>query len=263
MLARWCCGLLIGLLALPLQAAIVAKDVEYEAGGTRMIGYLAYDDSIQGLRPGVLVVHEWWGLNDYARSRARQLAELGYTAFAVDMFGDGRQAEHPDEAGVLAREVNSRWNDAKDRFSAALELLRQHETTDATQTAAIGYCFGGGIVLNMAREGFDLKGVVSFHGFLSGHTRATPDKVRAKVLVLHGEDDSFIPGEDIIAFKQEMDAAGIDYRFIAYPGAVHGFTNPGADRFGADFGLPLAYNPEADRASWSEMQGFFERIFGR
>ncbi len=261
--ARWLCGLMIGLLALPLHAAVVTKDVEYEAGGARMIGYLAWDDAIKGPRPGVLVVHEWWGLNDYARSRARQLAELGYTALAVDMYGDGRQADHPERAGALAQEVNSRWDDARARFAAALELLRAQETTDDARTAAIGYCFGGGMVLNMAREGFDLDGVVSFHGSLGAHTPAAPGQVVARVLVLHGADDPFVPDDEVAAFKREMDAAGVDYRFIAYPGAVHGFTNPDADRFGAEFNLPLAYDPEADRASWAEMQDFFNRIFSR
>jgi dienelactone hydrolase len=261
--ARWICGVVIGLLALPLQAAVVTKDVVYEGGGARMIGYLAWDDSVTGPRPGVLVVHEWWGLNDYARSRARQLAELGYTALAVDMYGDRRQAEHPDQAGALAQEVSRRWEDARARFAAALEVLRAHETTDAARSAAIGYCFGGGMVLNMAREGFDLDGVVSFHGSLGAHTPAAPGKVTAKVLVLHGADDPFVPDDEVAAFRREMEAAGVDYRFIAYPGAVHGFTNPDADRFGAEFGLPLAHDPEADRASWSEMQRFFEDIFSR
>lgn len=263
MLARWIWGLMIGLLALPLHAAVVTEEVEYEAGGARMVGYLAWDDSIRGPRPGVLVVHEWWGLNDYARSRARQLAELGYTALAVDMYGDGRQADHPEQAGALAGEVNERWDDARARFAAALDLLRAHETTDAARTAAIGYCFGGGMVLNMAREGFDLNGVVSFHGSLGAHTPAAPGKVGAKVLVLHGAEDPFVPADEVAAFRREMDAAGVDYRFIAYPGAVHGFTNPEADRFGAEFGLPLAYDPEADRASWTEMQAFFDRLFAR
>ncbi len=255
------CALLIGLVALPLQAAVIADDVEYEAGGARMIGYLAWDDRFSGPRPGVLVVHEWWGLNDYARSRARQLAELGYTALAVDMYGDGRQANHPEQAGALAEEANSRWNDTKARFTAALDLLRNHETTDRARTAAIGYCFGGGIVLNMAREGIDIDGVVSFHGALTGQTRAQPGAVDARILVLHGAEDRFISSEEVEAFVAEMDTAGADYRFIAYPGAMHGFTNPDADRFGADFGIPLAYHAEADRASWREMQAFFDKIF--
>lgn len=261
MMARGFYTLLIVLLALPVHAAVVTEDVEYEAGGARMIGYLAYDDSVSGPRPGVLVVHEWWGLNDYARSRARQLAELGYTALAIDMYGDGRQADHPERAGALAQEVNGRWDDARARFAAALDLLRAHETTDDDRTAAIGYCFGGGMVLNMAREGVDLKGVVSFHGSLAGQSRAQPGEVSARILVLHGADDPFVPAAEVEGFKAEMAAAGVDYRFVAYPGAVHGFTNPDADRFGAAFGMPLAYDAEADQASWREMRGFFDRIF--
>lgn len=245
----------------PLQAAIVTEEIEYEAHGTRLLGYLAYDDAIAGERPGVLVVHEWWGLNDYARQRARQLAELGYTALAIDMYGDGRQAEHPEQAGELAAQVAERWDEARARFNAGLAVLQGRQTTDAKRIAAIGYCFGGGVVLNMARSGLDIAGVASFHGSLSSSIEARPGQVKAAVLVLHGADDPFIPLDDVNAFKEEMAAAEVDYRFVAYPGAVHGFTNPDADRFGERFGLPLAYDAAADRASWAEMQDFFKRIF--
>lgn len=248
-------------LAAPLNAEVVGADVEYHAGDTRLVGFLAYDDEVTGQRPGVLVVHEWWGLNDYARARARQLAGMGYTALAVDMYGDGRQAEHPEQAGALAQEVNQRWDDAKARFAAALDLLRAHDTTDPQRIAAIGYCFGGGMVLNMAREGMDLDGVVSFHGSLAGQTLAQAGEVTAKVLVLHGADDPFVPEEEVAAFLQEMEAAGVDHRFIAYPGATHGFTNPDADAFGARFNMPIAYDAAADKASWEEMRRFLAEIF--
>lgn len=260
---RIACLALIGCLAVPAHAAIVSRTVEYHANGTRLVGYLAYDDSVKGRRPGVLVVHEWWGLNDYVKSRARQLAELGYVAFAIDMYGDGKQADHPDQAGAFAKEVGEKWNDAKARFRAGLELLKRQPITDPTRVAAIGYCFGGGIVLNMAREGFDLKGVVSFHGTLASPVKARPGIVKAQVLVLTGEADPFVPQEDVSNFKKEMENAGVDYRVIEYPGAKHAFTNPDADRFGQQFNLPLAYDAEADKASWDEMKGFFDKIFAK
>lgn len=249
------------LAAASLRAEVVGQEIEYQANGTRLVGFIAYDDAVQGKRPGVLVVHEWWGLNDYARSRARQLAALGYTALALDMYGDGKQAHHPEQAGAFATQVSERWDEAKARFNAAMELLQAQATVDASHIAAIGYCFGGGVVLNMARAGLDLDGVVSFHGSLASDIEARPGQVKAKVLVLHGADDPFVPQDDVKGFKQEMEAADVDYRFIAYPGAVHAFTNPDADRIGEEFGLPLAYNAEADEASWAEMQAFFDRIF--
>lgn len=245
----------------PLRAEVVSREVQYDANGIRLIGYLAYDDAVQGKRPGVLVVHEWWGLNDYARSRARQLAELGYTALAVDMYGDGKQANHPDQAGAFASQLSERPDEVKARFNAGLELLKAQDSTDDDHIAAIGYCFGGGVVLNMARLGTDIDGVVSFHGSLASDIEAKPGHVKAKVLVLHGADDPFVPQDDVQNFKEEMEAAGVDYKFIAYPGAVHSFTNPDADRAGKEFNLPLAYNAEADKESWHEMQTFFERIF--
>lgn len=243
-----------------VQGAIVGQEVEYPGDGATLKGYLAYDDSIQGKRPGVLVVHEWWGLNDYVRQRARMLAELGYTALAVDMYG-GKVASHPDDAGKFASEVGKNFPLAKARFSAAHELLSQHATVDKSRIAAIGYCFGGAMVLNMARSGMDLDGVVSFHGNLTPAITAEPGSVKAQILVLHGADDPFVTQEQIAAFKTEMDKAGATYSFIAYPGAVHGFTNPGADELGKKFNMPLAYNAAADKASWHEMQQFFKKIF--
>jgi len=260
---RIACFIVLCCLAAPLQAAIVAKTVVYQINGTRMVGYLAYDDHSKGRRPGVLIVHEWWGLNDYVKSRARDLAELGYTAFAIDMYGDGKQATHPDQAGEFAKQVNDHWEDAKQRFRAGLELLRHDPMVDPARVAAIGYCFGGGIVLNMAREGFDLKGVVSFHGTLASPIKAREGEVKAQVLVLTGAEDPFVPQEDVDNFKKEMEAAKVNYRVISYPGAKHSFTNPGADQLGKEFDLPLAYNEAADKASWDEMKRFFDRIFGK
>jgi len=243
------------------ESKIQGKTVEYSAQGVVMKGYLAYDENTTGKRPGVLVVHEWWGLNDYARRRAQMLAELGYTALAVDMYGDGKQAMHPDDAGKFSSELMKNLDVAKARFLAAMDFLKQQPTVDPTRIAAIGYCFGGGVVLNMARQGVDLKGVASFHGGLAAVKPAQPGMVKAKILVLHGADDKFTTPEQIEAFKQEMKVAGADFKFISYPGAMHSFTNPDADAYGKKFNLPLAYNASADKKSWDEMKEFLKAIF--
>jgi len=243
------------------EPKIVGETVEYSAQGVVMKGYLAYDENIKGKRPGVLVVHEWWGLNDYARKRARMLAELGYTALAVDMYGEGKQAMHPDDAKAFSSELMKNFDSAKARFMAAMEFLKQQGSVDPTRIAAIGYCMGGGIVLNMAREGVDLKGVASFHGILTAVKLAQPGSVKAKVLVLHGAADKFTTPEQIEAFKQEMKAAGADFKFISYPGAMHSFTNPEADALGKKYNMPIGYNAKADKESWNEMKKFLRAIF--
>jgi len=246
---------------LSAQAAIVGKEVRYQSGDVTLQGYLVRDDAMQGKRPGILVVHEWWGHNDYARSRAEQLAALGYVALAVDMYGDGRTAAHPDDAGKFAGAVRSNLPLMRARFQAARAFLNAQADVDSGRNAAIGYCFGGGVVLEMARSGEDLAGVVSFHGSLGGGSPVAPGSIKARILVANGADDPFVSAEQIAAFKAEMDAAGADYTFINYPGARHSFTNPGADEYGAKFGLPLAYDAEADAASWAEMQAFFRSLF--
>ncbi len=243
------------------SAAVKATELDYRAGDATLKGFFAYDESIDGKRPGILVVHEWWGHNEYARKRARMLAELGYTALAVDMYGDGKFAGHPDDAGKFAGELRKNLPLAKARFAAALELLTAHPSVDAEKVAAIGYCFGGGMVLEMARAGIDLQGVVSFHGSLGTSAPARPETVKARVLVLNGADDPFVTAEQIDHFKQEMEAAGVDYNFINYPGAKHSFTNPEADAFGEKFKLPLAYDSQADAQSWQAMRDFFDVIF--
>jgi dienelactone hydrolase len=243
------------------QAAVQGKEVVYRAGDAEMKGYLAYDDARKGKRPGVLVVHEWWGHNDYARKRARMLAALGYTALAVDMYGDGKQASHPDEAGKFAGEVRKNLPLEKARFDAALELLKKQASVDPRRIAAIGYCFGGGVALEMARAGEDVAGVVSFHGTLDTADPARPGAVKAKLLVLTGAEDPFVPAEQVARFEKEMNAAGVDYRVVTYPGAKHAFTNPNADVYGKQFDLPLEYNSAADRESWQAMQEFFVTIF--
>ena len=243
------------------EPAIRAKDVKYLAQGVAMKGYLAYDQNVQEKRPGVLVVHEWWGLNDYARKRARMLAELGYIALAVDMYGDGREAMHPDDAGKFSSAVMKNFEVAKSRFIAAMDVLKEQPTVDSARIAAIGYCFGGGVVLNMARQGADLKGVASFHGSLTAVKPAQLGNIRAKILVLHGADDKFITPEQIEAFKQEMTSAGADFQFFSYPGAIHSFTNPEADALGKKFNMPIAYNMDADQKSWEVLKKFFSAIF--
>jgi dienelactone hydrolase len=241
---------------------IKGEPVEYTVGSTVLKGYLAYDENIKGKRPGVLVVHEWWGHNEYARKRARMLAKLGYTALAVDMYGDGKQAMHPDDAGKFSSEVMKHFNeDGKVRFLAAEEFLKQQPTVDPVNIAAIGYCFGGGVVLNMARQGVDLKGVASFHGSLAAVKPAEAGAIKAKIRVYHGGDDKFTTPEAIEAFKKEMTDAKADFKFISYPGAVHSFTNPDATKLGKKYKLPLAYNAKADKESWADMTMFLKELF--
>lgn len=243
-------------------AEVTGEAVEYRANGVLLKGYLAYDRDLVGMRPGVLVVHEWWGQNEYARKRARMLAELGYTALAVDMYGEGKLAEHPDSAGKFVAEATKNMEVARQRFVAAMQFLQQQDSVSKSDIAAIGYCFGGGVVLEMARMGLDLKAVVSFHGSLGAKgAPARPGQVRARVLVLNGADDPFVKPEQIAAFKQEMEDAGVHYRLVNYPGAKHSFTNPDADAYGKRFNLPLRYDAEADRKSWAEMQALFREVF--
>jgi len=246
--------------AVVTRAGIVGKPVEYTADSVTLKGYIVYDDKLKDKRPGVIVVHEWWGHNEYARKRADMLAELGYVALAVDMYGNGKQADHPNDAGKFSSEVMKNMPVMKARFLAAMDLLKKNEAVDPVRVAAIGYCFGGGVVLAMARDGADLKGVVSFHGSLATSTPAEKGKVKAKVLVCNGADDKFIPAEDIKNFKAEMKAAGVDLKFVNYEGAVHSFTNPGATEAGKKFNIPLAYNEKADKNSWADMQEFFRKI---
>jgi dienelactone hydrolase len=244
-------------------AGVTGKPVEYTVGDVTLRGYLALDESVTGTRPGVLVVHEWWGHNAYARKRAEMLAELGYVALAVDMYGDGKQASHPEDAGKFAMAVMKDMPAMQARFNAAMEFLRRNDAVDPKRIAAIGYCFGGGVVLAMARSGADLRGVVSFHGSLATTTPAEKGAVKARVLVCNGAADSFIPAEDIKAFKKEMTAAGASYRFISYPDAKHSFTNPEATGLGEEFMLPLAYNEKADKKSWADMRQFLQKALAK
>ena len=242
-------------------AEIVTEEINYELGNTTLTGFMAYDDSINEKTPGILVVHEWWGHNEYVRERAKQLAELGYTAFALDMYGDGKLATHPDDAKAFMTQALDDKQIATARFQSAMELLQQQETVDAKKISAIGYCFGGGVVLNMARQGMDLDSVVSFHGSLAPYSPAQPGNVKAKILVLNGADDPFVSSDAIDEFKKEMNMAEADYEFVNYPGAVHSFTNPGATEVGEKHGMPLAYSEQADKQSWEAMKALFAGLY--
>jgi len=233
------------------HAAVTLEPVEYKDGATVLKGVIAFDDAAKDKRPGVLVVHEWWGLNDYAKSRARMLAEAGYVALAVDMYGDGKTTAHPDEAGAWASAVRSGAKQGMDRFMAGYNVLKADQRVDAAHISAIGYCFGGGIVLSAAMVGVALDAVVSFHGSLP--TDPVAGKVKARILVCHGAEDPFTSPEQVVAFEKALDAARADWELIVFGGAKHSFTNPNA----GSYKLPaLEYNENADRRSWQAMLNF-------
>ncbi|MBF0160348.1 MAG: dienelactone hydrolase family protein [Magnetococcales bacterium] len=236
--------------------------VSYKAQDVVLNGYLAFDETQTGPRPAVLVVHEWWGHNEYARKRANMLAQEGYVALAVDMYGNGQQAAHPDDAKRFSSALFRDFATATNRFQAAVDFLKQQPQVDTSNIAAIGYCFGGGMVLNMARQGLpDLRAVASFHGALDPVVPTHPGQLRAKLLVLHGNDDPLIPAAKVDAFKQEMAAAGGDLTFIGYPQVTHAFTNPEADAMAQQFSLPLAYNAAADQHSWQALRTFLTQVW--
>lgn len=241
------------------QDLIVTKDIEYTVDGKQYKSHLAYDGMISGERPVVYILPEWWGITDYAKSRANQIAELGYLAVVVDMFGEGGFVDTPEKAQQQTKPIYENPDFAKKLFEAAIDHSKTLEEADETKLAAIGYCFGGAMVLNFAREGEPLKGVVSFHGNLSTGVKISSNAV--PMLVLNGEADSFISAEDIQSFKDEMNKGGVDFKFINYPGALHSFTNPEATEVGKKFGMNVAYNKEADEASWNEMKSFLAKIF--
>ncbi len=245
----------------PMTMQIKEEAVSYTASdGATLKGWLAYDSANKDKRPVVLVVPEWWGLNDYAKSRAKQLAELGYVAMAVDFYGDGAQAANPEEAGKMAMPFYSNPAMAAARFNAALAKVKTVALADTNQVAAIGYCFGGAQVLNMARMGSPLKGVVSFHGNLIG-VPADKNLLTAKILVCQGEADQFVPATEVAQFKKQMDSIAADYTFKSYANATHSFTNPEATEIGKKFSMPVSYNAAADTASWNDMKLFFAKIF--
>ena len=237
-------------------AAVVGKDVTYKAGDTVMKGFLAYDDAVKGKRAGVLVVPEWWGANDYARKRAHMLADAGYVALVVDMYGNGQTTDNPKEAGELSGNVNKNPALRLARFQAAEKFLAGQPNVKKGELAALGYCFGGGVVLNMARAGEPLKAVISYHGVLATDTPAKPGDIKAKLAIFHGEADPIVPAAQLEAFKTEMDNAKVDYMLVTYPGAKHAFTNREADSYAAEFGLPVKYDPAADKDSWTRTLEF-------
>jgi dienelactone hydrolase len=240
------------------DAGLHTETVEYTHNDVTLEGYLAYDDSVKGKRPGVLVAHEWWGLNDYTRKRTEQLAGLGYVAFAMDMYGKGVRPKTAEEAGMLASMFRSNRQFMRDRARAGLDVLRNHELVDRGRIAAIGYCFGGGVVLELARSGADIGGVVSFHGNLDDPNPADAKNIRAEVLVLHGGSDPYVTPEQVMAFWKEMNATNVVWQINVYGGAVHSFTNPAS---GNDPSKGVAYNDRADRDSWEAMKRFLTEIF--
>lgn len=235
------------------------ETVNYTVDSLRMQSYVVYDENVEGKRPAVLVIHEWWGLNDYAKRRANMLAEMGYIAMAVDMYGNGRMGNDPGAAQALAMPFYQDPALAKKHFDMALAELKKNPNVDQSKIAGIGYCFGGGILLNLARMGEPLNGVVSFHGSLLG-TPADKNLTKAEILVCHGEKDDFVNAE-VAPFKKQMDSIGKSYTFKTYPGATHAFTNPDATEMGKKFNMPIEYNAAADSASWNDMKDFFARIF--
>lgn len=242
------------------HAKIETKTIAYKHGDLALEGFLAWDDAVEGKRPGVLVVHEWWGLNNYARDRAKQLAGMGYVAFAVDMYGKGKTTQHPDEAKAWATEVRSNsaaWNE---RGRIGLDILAKHELVDSKRVAAIGYCFGGSTVLTLALGGADLAAVASFHGALPTPEKAQVEKVKGKVLICHGAADSFIPEEVIQKFRAAMDAGGADWQMVYYAGARHSFTVPDADKAG----IPgIKYDKHADERSWKHLKLVLDEAFAK
>lgn len=252
----------LGLIGSPdARADLVTETITYTHDGQEFTGHLAYDDDYEGLRPAVIVVHEWWGHDAYARQRAELLARNGYTAFALDMYGTGKLADHPGDAKAFMMESIEKSERLVGRFETALNLVRKHPTVDPQKTAAIGYCFGGAVVLNMARSGANLDGVVSYHGNLTPMVEVTDNPIQTKIQVYTGGSDPFIPGDQITAFESEMADLGVAYDLVVYPWAKHSFTSPGATAKGEKFELPLEYDAVADGDSWVNTLHFFDTLF--
>ena len=256
-------GALLALsLAAPAFAAIKETPVTYKDGDTTLKGFVVYDSAKKGKRPGIIVVHEWWGITKHMHNEARRLAREGYTAFIADMYGDAKTADNPKDAGALSGGVMKAPQTMESRFNAARAELAKQPSVDASRIGAVGYCFGGAVVLNMARAGADLAGVAGFHASLGLNTPApAPGSVKAKILVLNGADDPFIKKEQYVQFKSDLDAAKADYNVITYPGAVHAFTNPEATALGKKFNLPLRYDAKVNREAEAEASRFFAGVF--
>ena len=256
-------GALLALsLAAPAFAAIKETPVTYKDGDTTLKGFVVYDSAKKGKRPGIIVVHEWWGITKHMHNEARRLAREGYTAFIADMYGDAKTADNPKDAGALSGGVMKAPQTMESRFNAARAELAKQPSVDASRIGAVGYCFGGAVVLNMARAGADLAGVAGFHASLGLNTPApAPGSVKAKILVLNGADDPFIKKEQYVQFEGDLKAANADYKVITYPGAVHAFTNPEATAMGKKFNLPLRYNAKANKQAEAEASKFFAGLF--
>jgi dienelactone hydrolase len=250
--------ILVIMATLSAKSEIISRPLEYKQGDTVLEGFSVYDNAIQGKRPAVLVVHQWKGLGDYEKKRAEMLARLGYNVFAVDIYGKGVRPQTPSEAGAEAAKYRNDRALLRARVRAGLDVLAKHELTDPKRIAAIGYCFGGTAVLELARSGADIGGVVSFHGGLSSPTPGDARNIKAKVLALHGADDPNVPPKEVAAFEEEMRQAGVDWQLVAYGGAVHSFTDWNA---GDDNAKGAAYNERADRRSWEAMKQFFAELF--
>lgn len=249
----------VGLSAGGALAELKSETVTYTVGDRELSGYVVYDDAVSGKRPGVIVVHEWWGHDEYARSRANKLAKEGYTAFAVDMYGTGRLASHPKDAKGYMMEVLQNKDLMHARFKAGLKILKAHETVDSSKTGALGYCFGGNVVLDMARAGVDLDAVAAFHASLGATVPATPNSVKAQVKVFNGADDPFIKSENLTALLNGMELGGADFEYVSYPGVQHSFTSMAATAKGEKLGLPLKYDAEADADSWARTLAMLEK----
>jgi dienelactone hydrolase len=241
-------------------AAMKEETITFRSDSATLHAFVVYDDSVKGKRPAVLVIPEWWGLNDYPKMRARELAKLGYVAMAVDLFGDGKVADNPDSAKAYAGPFYMHPDKAKARIDSAIAKIRTYDIVDPSKIGAIGYCFGGGMLINTVRLGDDLKGIVSFHGSLLG-TPARKDLLRTRMLICHGNADKFVTAKDVAAFKKQMDSIGANYTFIGYDSATHAFTNPASTATGKKFSMPIAYNAKADLASWDAMKNFFADLF--
>ena len=226
-----------------------------------MVSQLADDPDQPAPKPGVLVFPEWWGVDGYIRRRAQDLAGLGYAALAVDLYGDGESTDNPDRADALMNAVLDDMEEGTERLKRACSVLAEQPGVDSSRLAAIGYCFGGAMVLHLARIGVGLKAVVSFHGVLDSFYKPQPGKVKARILVCHGDQDEYVSDESIQAFHDEMKAAEAQYEFISYPGILHGFTSPEADKFAEKYGLPLAYDEGTDKKSWQAMTQLFSEVF--
>jgi dienelactone hydrolase len=250
--------LCIMLLAGLAEAAVKTQVVEYKDGNVTCEGYLAYDDAVTGARPGVLVVHEWTGLGPYVKMRCEKLAALGYVAFGADIYGKGVRPKNTDEASVQATIYRKDRPLMRRRAQAALQVLATNKMVDPKKIAAIGYCFGGGVALELARSGADLAGVASFHGNLDTPNPADAKNIKGKILVMHGGSDPYVTADQVTAFQKEMNDAGVDWELNVYGGAVHGFSNPDN---GNDVSKGAAYNAKADQRSWEAMRQFFAEIF--